>query len=72
MARTKNDVENLIDEIESISFKYGLTINHSKCSIMVINEKDTDDNIGNIEVIKKIKYLGVIIEIKRKMFKFIK
>ena len=35
---------------------------------MAINEKDADDNIGNIEVVKKIKYLGVIVENRRKMF----
>ena len=67
MARTKNEVENIINKIESKSLKYGLTLNHSKCS-MVINEKDADDNIGNIDVVKKIKYLGVIVENKKKMF----
>ena len=68
MARSKNEVENLINKIESISLKYGLTLNHSKCSIMAVNEKDADDNIGNIEVVKQIKYLGVMVENKRKMF----
>ena len=68
MARSKNEVENLINKIETISLKYGLTLNHSKCSIMAVNEKDADDNIGNIEVVKQIKYLGVIVENKRKMF----
>ena len=48
--------------------KYGLRLNRSKCNIIIFNNKFKEQNIGGIDVVDKIKYLGIFINDKKKCF----
>ena len=51
-----------------ISRHFGLKINKAKSNIMIFNMKEQPDNIEDIEVVNKIRYLGLEID-KRNYFK---
>jgi hypothetical protein len=57
-----------IRTITRISMKYGLELNKEKSNIIIYNKKNKPEEIKEIKVIEKIKYLGLIISDKRRMF----
>ena len=61
----KNDIE----VMEKECGKYGLEINREKSNIMIFNSKEKPDKIGDIQVVKKIKYLGVEVTDEKDLFK---
>ena len=65
----ENATHNLNVLIEA-SKKFGLKINREKCNVIVFNDrKNTIKEIENIKVVNKIKYLGIVIDNKRELFK---
>ena len=66
--RNIHDMTKLIFKMENLCLIYGLQLNKSKCNIMMINDKEDIDNIENINIVDKIKYLGIIIDNKKKCF----
>ena len=68
LAENKTEIEKLLFKIEIVSMKYGLKLNRSKCNIMIFNNKDKEENICGINVVSKIKYLGIFIDDKKKCF----
>ena len=69
LAKTKEEAIRLINLVERVSEECGLKLNRSKCKIMVFNGNETDEKIGNIDVVDSFRYLGVEIINKKKLFK---
>ena len=61
-------IKRILNRIENICIKYGLILHKDKCKILVYNNDEAIGEINNIEVVPKIKYLGIIIENKRTIF----
>ena len=57
-----------IGRIENICGKYGLRLNKQKCKILRINVDSGEDEIEGIQVVQSVKYLGVLIDNKKKCF----
>lgn len=51
-----------------IGERYGLKINKDKCNILIYNLKLDITEIEGIQIMDKIKYLGITIENKRNIF----
>ena len=54
--------------VTEVSSKYGLNLNKTKSSIMIFNNRNQTEEIDGIKITKEIKYLGIKIDNKRKMF----
>merc|ERR1711874_790569 len=50
----------LLDCLSEVGGRYGLEINKEKTKIMKVRGPDDEIDIGNYEMVKKTKYLGVI------------
>ena len=61
----------IIQILTEISNECGLELNKDKSNIIIFNMKERDQphEIEGIIVVKQIKYLGVLIDNKRKLFK---
>ena len=59
---------NIIGRIENICGKYGLKLNKEKCKILIINEELDRNEVEGIKIVNTIKYLGVLIDNKKKCF----
>ena len=68
-AKTREDAEKNLQEIAKISAEYGLHINMEKSKILVYGAKEEYGNIGGIEVVEKVKYLGLMVDNKRDIYK---
>ena len=66
---SKEEMENMIDQLSNICGRYGLMLNKNKCNIMTVNTNCEEEEIRGIRVENEMKYLGVIIENKKKCFK---
>ena len=69
LTQTLQETENLVATLEDVSGKFGLQINRDKSAVMIYNSREQPEHIANIPVIKQIKYLGVSVTNKRKLFK---
>ena len=69
-AENLEDITNMTNRLYRVCLKYGLNLNKNKCKILIINDKENIEieKIGEINVAQNIKYLGVIIDNKKKMF----
>ena len=58
-----------LDIITQISREYGLEINSEKSCVMIFNVKEQHEDLCNIKVVQKMKYLGIEIDNKGNYFK---
>ena len=58
-----------IQVMENECRKYGLEINREKSNIMIYNRKEKPEKIGDIQVVREIKYLGVWIRDEKDLFR---
>ena len=66
--KNKEKAERSIEKIREIGGKYGLQLNERKSQCILFNMKEKCEKISNIEVVEEIKYLGVIVQVKRNVF----
>ena len=69
LSQSIEDAENDIQTVIEISRSCGLEINKQKSNIIIFNMKEKPNEIENIKVTEKIKYLGVTICDKKDCFK---
>ena len=55
--------------LQSTTSKYGLELNKGKSSVLIFNMKNKPDNIEGISISDQMKYLGVLIQDTRDIFK---
>ena len=58
-----------VEIMETECKRYGLEINREKSNIIIFNQKDKPNEIGGIQVVKQIKYLGIWVNDEKDMFK---
>ena len=68
MAETKENAKKNLEILKRVSESFGLKINKEKSKILVYNSKEDIKEIEGIEVVDKIKYLGIIIDNKKELF----
>ena len=66
-AENREEMKGTIRLLEKKASECGLQLNREKCQIMIYNGDDQED-IERIKIVKEIKYLGVIIEDKKKWY----
>ena len=67
-AENQKDMSIIINRLYRVCLKFGLQLNRNKCKIMIINNKENIQQIEDFEVTQNIKYLGIILDNKRKCF----
>ena len=68
LANSVEQAEKSIKIVREEGEKYGLVINENKSKCLVFNSGMTIENIENINVMEKLKYLGVTVTSKRDLF----
>ena len=68
MAETKENAIKNLKILKRVSESFGLKINKEKSKILVFNSKEDIKEIEGIQVVDKIKYLGIIIDNKKELF----
>ena len=68
MAETKENATKNLKILKRVSESFGLKINKEKSKILVFNSKEDIKEIEGIQVVDKIKYLGIIIDNKKELF----
>ena len=68
-AKSRRDTERNLKLVIEISAKYGLHINKDKGKILVYGKREEYDEIEGIEVVETIKYLGLMIDNTRDIYK---
>ncbi|MEL6606481.1 MAG: reverse transcriptase family protein, partial [Cyanobacteria bacterium J06614_10] len=68
LAKNEETAREIIIAIMDIGERYGLKINKDKCNILIYNLKLDITEIEGIQIMDKIKYLGITIENKRNTF----
>ena len=69
MAKTTEDARKNLKIIIETSKKYGLEINKEKSNILVYNNRENITEIEGIKVIDKVKYLGLMVENTKDIFR---
>ena len=69
LTQTLQETEHLLTTLADISGKLGLQINRDKSAILIFNCKDQPQSIVDIPVVEQIKYLGVTVVNKKKLYK---
>ena len=69
LAGNIKDATNNLKMVMQISREFGLEINKEKSNIIIFNMEQQPDEIEDIKVVNKIKYLGIEIDNKRNYFK---
>ena len=69
LSNSIDDAAENIQIVTQISRTFGLEINKTKSNIMIFNLKEQPEYIGDIEVVSKIKYLGIEIDNKKNYFR---
>ena len=69
IAKTIENASRNLKILIEVSASFGLHINKDKSNIMVFNNKINIEEIDGIRVVNKIKYLGLILDNKRDLFK---
>ena len=69
LSNSIDDAAKNIQIVTQISRPFGLDINKTKSNIMIFNLKEQPEYIGDIEVVSKIKYLGIEIDNKKNYFR---
>ena len=69
MTETTATAKEIIRLVTDISRECGLELNKDKSKILIFNMKNQPEELEGIEVTEHIKYLGVTIDNKRKLFK---
>ena len=69
LAHSEEDTVEAIGQLQITAGSMGLDINISKSSVIIFNEKKQPEEIKEIKVTNKIKYLGVWINNSKNMFK---
>ena len=69
LTQTLQETEQLLGTLTSISRKFGLHVNREKSAILIFNSQEQPKEIANIPVVNQIKYLGVTVINKKKLFK---
>lgn len=69
LAQSRSEMNRLIDVLIEGAREVGLSINRAKSNVMVLGEDNITDNIGGIESVSEMKYLGVDIGINKDIFK---
>ena len=65
----KRWIEKNLEIMVKVGREYGLEINKEKSKVMVYGGKSSYDEIGGIKVEKSIKYLGLMIDDEKDIFK---
>ena len=63
------ETERAIKQLVEVAGKYGLKINREKSKIIMFNMKTDQTEIENIEIVDKVKYLGITICNRRDIYK---
>ena len=61
VAGSIKDMEHNIEILRNAARKYGLEISEEKSKVIQIRGKEKPKTIGNFEIVKKVKYLGVLV-----------
>ena len=62
------EAKEMIKKVKDISSEYGLEVSQKKSKILIFNEKEKPERLENLKVVKEIKYLGVKVTDKRKLY----
>ena len=68
-AKTKEDTEKNLRIMTEVAMEYGLEINKEKSKVMVYGAGEDHDMVGGIGVVKSMKYLGLMIDDDKDIFK---
>jgi hypothetical protein len=69
IANGRRDLERMVDTLRGVSREVGLEMNEKKCLLMILNSKEQhQEMIGEIEVVRSIKYLGIDIDDGRRYY----
>ena len=70
--RSVGEAMMMVRNMELIAGKFGLKINRGKSKCLIFNARQLGqnilDDIGGMEVVEEIKYLGVVVQNKRNCF----
>ena len=71
ISQTYREMEEIIQYVQIICHKWHLVVNYQKTKVLICNSKDCNQdaiNIGgqSIEIIRKVKYLGEVLTLKKK------
>ena len=69
MAETREEAEIIINKLQQIGQKCGLQINKQKSCILMSNTQNIPQEICNIKTVNEFKYLGVMINSGKDIFK---
>ena len=68
LSSSLKDAKDNINIITQISRDYDHEINSEKSCVMIFNQREQPENLYNIKVVQKIKYLGIEIDNKINYF----
>ena len=72
LARSVGEAMVMVRNMGLIEGKFGLKINRSKSKCLIFNAsqlgQDIPDDIGGMEVVEGVKYLGVVVQNKKNCF----
>jgi len=63
------EAEEVINKVGDIGQECGLEINKHKSKIIIFNMKDKPENIADINVRDRLKYLGILVNENRNCFR---
>ena len=69
LSHSLKDAKDNLDIITQISREYGLEINSEKSCVMIFNVREQPEQLCNIKVVHKMKYIGIVIDNKINYFK---
>ena len=59
IAGSKEDMEHNINILRNSALEYGLEISEEKSKVLQIRGREKPEKVGNFEVVKEVKYLGI-------------
>ena len=63
-----SEARETIKSVIEISGRYGLEVSLKKSKVLIYNQKEKPEKIENLKVVEEIKYLGVTVTDKKKLF----
>ena len=70
LAHSIEEAKENLEIVTNVSREFGLEINREKSNIIIFRMKDQPENIASIDVVKRMKYLGIVVNNTRNCFKF--
>ena len=68
LEESEERMEETIDVVRMVSKEYGLEVNDSKSKIINFNTSGSREEIKGIEIVKCIKYLGILISNEKDIY----